>query len=264
MLLGYISALLIGISLGLVGSGGSILAVPILVELMHIDPEIATAYSLFIVGITATTGSFRHVIEKKIDYRLSLIFGLPSIFSVYFTRIYLLQQLPEKINFWDGFQLSKPSFLFVCFMLIMLTASIAMILPQSREKIKRIELSPINYLVLISLGLIVGFIAGFVGAGGGFLIVPALVLVGRVPTDRAIITSLFIVCLNSLVGFIGVVQTIQTIDWKLLILFSGIAILGMLFGLKLGKKIPGKRMKPYFGWLILILAIYLSIIELHK
>jgi uncharacterized membrane protein YfcA len=259
IVLGYLSAFLVGISLGLIGSGGSILAVPILVELLHIDPIIATAYSLFIVGTTSLVGSVKHIAQKKIDYRIALIFGIPSILSIYVTRIKFLSIIPDVVYSSSQFTISKSLFLLVSFTFIMLLAAISMILPQKAQVSPNQKIGFVYALFLGILGLLVGVIAGFVGAGGGFLIIPALVLLGKIPFERAIVTSLFIVCLNSIVGFLGVIQIFHEIDWELLTLFSGIAIGGLFVGMALAKKIPGEKMKPYFGWFILILGIYLMV-----
>jgi len=259
IVLGYLSAFLVGISLGLIGSGGSILAVPILVELLHVDPIVATAYSLFIVGITALVGSLKHVIQKQIDYKTALIFGIPSIISIYVTRIKLLALIPDVVYRSADFTVSKSLFLFVSFTFIMLLAAISMIIPQKVQTSGNEKGGGVHGVFLGILGMLVGVIAGFVGAGGGFLIIPALVLMGKIPIEKAIVTSLFIVCLNSIVGFLGVVQIFHEIDWELLTLFTGIAIVGLVVGMLFTKKITGEKMKPYFGWFILLLGVYLMI-----
>ena len=257
LVLGYLSAFFVGISLGLIGSGGSILAVPILVELLHIDPIIATAYSLFIVGTTSLVGSVKHLSQQKIDFRTVLIFGVPSILSIYVTRVKLLSLIPDVVFSSSHCTITKSMLLLVSFAIIMLLASISMILPQKNQEFQHQQRGFLQTLFLGILGLLVGVIAGFVGAGGGFLIIPALVLLGKIPIERAIVTSLFIVCLNSIVGFLGVIQIFHEIDWELLTLFSGIAISGLFVGMTLAKKIPGEKLKPYFGWFILILSIYI-------
>lgn len=257
--LGYALALLVGISLGLVGSGGSILTVPILVYILKIEPFVATAYSLFIVGSTAAVGSIKNILDATINYRIVLIFGIPSLITVFITRAFLLPLIPSSFTI-GSYELSKDLALMIFFSLVMLTASIKMIKPTPADvntpNDLKIQTSP-----LLIQSVIIGLIAGTVGAGGGFLIVPALVLWSKIPMKEAVATSLAIVTVQSLFGFLGDLNHLD-VDWNLLITFSLISIIGIFIGIFLSKKITDTKLKTYFGWFVLTMACYILSVEL--
>lgn len=255
-LIAYFLAMLVGISLGLIGSGGSILTVPILVYILKVEPILATAYSLFIVGSTAMVGSIKNIVNNIIAYKTTLLFGLPSLLAVFFTRAFLLPIIPNSIKIGE-FLVSKNIILMLLFALVMLSSSLKMIKPSSSNQIK----SEPNSTRLILQGVFVGIVAGTVGAGGGFLIIPALLLFANLPMKQAVATSLFIVAIQSLVGFLGDSQNPQ-IDWKLLFTFSTISIIGIFIGIYLTKFIPDKHLKKGFGYFVLIMAFYILIKEL--
>lgn len=257
--LGYILALLVGISLGLVGSGGSILTVPVLVYLMKIEPFIATAYSLFIVGSTAAVGSIKNILDKTINYKIVLIFGIPSLLTVFATRAFLLPLLPNSFTI-GSYTLAKDLALMIFFSIVMLIASIKMIKPTAADMNtpKDFEIRTPSLLIQ---SIIIGLIAGTVGAGGGFLIIPALVLGSKIPMKEAVATSLAIVTVQSLFGFLGDLSH-QEVDWKLLLTFSMIAIIGIFIGIFLSKKIADTKLKTYFGWFVLTMACYIITVEL--
>lgn len=257
--LGYALALLVGISLGLVGSGGSILTVPILVYLMKIEPFLATAYSLFIVGSTAAVGSIKNIIDKTINYKIVLLFGIPSLLTVFATRAFLLPLIPNSFVIGD-FTIPKSLALMILFSIVMLAASIKMIKPASADinTPKKLEIKTIPLLIQ---SILIGLVAGTVGAGGGFLIVPALVLGSKIPMKEAVATSLAIVTIQSLFGFLGDLSH-QAVDWKLLLTFSMIAIIGIFIGIFLSKKIADTKLKTYFGWFVLTMACYIITVEL--
>lgn len=257
--LGYTLALLVGISLGLVGSGGSILTVPILVYLMKIEPFLATAYSLFIVGSTAAVGSIKNIIDKTINYKIVLIFGIPSLLTVFATRAFLLPLIPNSFIIGE-FTIAKSLALMILFSIVMLAASIKMIRPASADINipKNLEIKTIPLLIQ---SILIGLVAGTVGAGGGFLIVPALVLGSKIPMKEAVATSLAIVTVQSLFGFLGDLSH-QEVDWKLLLTFSMIAIIGIFIGIFLSKKIEDTKLKTYFGWFVLTMACYIITVEL--
>lgn len=256
---GYTLALLVGISLGLVGSGGSILTVPILVYLMKIEPFLATAYSLFIVGSTAAVGSIKNIIDKTINYKIVLIFGIPSLLTVFATRAFLLPLIPNSFIIGE-FTIAKSLALMILFSIVMLAASIKMIKPTSADinTPKNLEIKTIPLLIQ---SILIGLVAGTVGAGGGFLIVPALVLGSKIPMKEAVATSLAIVTVQSLFGFLGDLSH-QEVDWELLLTFSMIAIIGIFIGIFLSKKIEDTKLKTYFGWFVLTMACYIITVEL--
>lgn len=259
-IIGYFLAVLIGITLGLLGSGGSILSVPILVYVMGVTPILGTAYSLFVVGVTALFGSYQKAKEKLVDYKKVLLFGIPSIISVFITRKILLHLIPEIIFSNELFTLNKSILIMVIFALVMIAASYRMIKPIKKYDINKVE--KLNYFKIILQGIIIGLIAGFVGAGGGFLIIPALILLSKTPMKIAVGTSLLIVASQSLIGFIADIQGNEIIDWKLLIIFTLCSIIGIFIGNYLSKKIDGNKLKSGFGWFILIMGIYIFVKEL--
>lgn len=260
-IIGYILAIIVGISLGLIGSGGSILTVPILVYVMAVNPILATAYSLFIVGSTALVGGIQNALLKKVDFKTVLIFGAPSIIAVYSTRAYLVPMIPDTISQFGALVITKSIALMLLFAVVMIMASISMIRPSKNTSIET-EPMKYNYPMILVEGTLVGILTGLVGAGGGFLIIPALVLLAKMPMKLAVGTSLFIIAAKSLIGFIGDVQSTPNLDWSLLFTFTGFSILGILIGIGLSKKIDGSKLKTAFGWFVLIMGIYIITKEL--
>ncbi|HUH33324.1 MAG TPA: sulfite exporter TauE/SafE family protein [Daejeonella sp.] len=261
-ILGFALAAIVGLSLGLIGSGGSILTVPILVYVLGINPVLATAYSLFIVGSTSLVGGVQSSREKHVDFKTVLIFGIPSVAAVYTTRMWLLPRIPQEIFSIGSFEITKPIALMLLFAVVMIFASLSMIRPAKLgEQGESMQLH-YNYPLILIEGLVVGLLTGLVGAGGGFLIIPALVLMAKMPMKMSVGTSLFIIAIKSLIGFIGDVQGDQVIDWKLLIGFTAFAIAGVIAGIILSKKIPGEKLKKAFGWFVLVMGIYIIIKEL--
>ncbi len=261
-ILGYLLAMLVGVSLGLIGSGGSILTVPILVYVMGVNPVLATAYSLFIVGSTALVGGVQSALQKKVDFKTVLIFGIPSIAAVYATRLWLVPVIPDVIFSTGSFVFTKPIALMILFAIVMILASYSMIKPSKNKAVEEHEKITYNYPMILLEGAVVGVLTGLVGAGGGFLIIPALVLLARMPMKLAVGTSLFIIAVKSLIGFIGDIQGSEVIDWKLLGVFTGFAVAGIFIGILLSKKIHGNHLKKGFGWFVLIMGIYIIIKEL--
>lgn len=263
-ILGYFLAALVGISLGLIGSGGSILTVPILVFVMGINPILATAYSLFIVGLTALVGGVQNAMEGKVDFKTAIIFGIPSIIAVYITRLWVLPLIPDTIFEINDWELTKSIALMLLFALVMILASLSMIKPSKKNKEIKSENRKYNYPVILLEGTVVGILTGLVGAGGGFLIIPALVILAKMPMKLAVGTSLFIIAAKSLIGFIGDIQSGAAIDWILLISFSIASIIGIFIGIFLSKKIDGNKLKKSFGWFVLIMGIYIISQEFLK
>lgn len=263
-ILGYVLALLVGVSLGLVGSGGSILTLPILVYLMNVSPVLATAYSLFVVGVTSLVGGTQHARKQNVDFKSVLIFGIPSILSVYFTRAYLLPFIPDVIFSVGTFSLTKSLALMLLFGVIMILASVSMIRPSKNGENTEEEKSLVyNYPMILLEGTLVGLLTGLVGAGGGFLIIPALVLLAKMPMKLAVGTSLFIIAMKSLLGFVGdVLAYYDLIDWGLLSLFTMLSVLGIFVGILLSKKVAGNNLKVAFGWFVLVMGVYILLKEL--
>ena len=261
-LLGYCLAILVGVSLGLVGSGGSILTVPILVYILGIEPVLATAYSLFVVGTTSLVGGVQNALQKKVDFKTVLIFGTPSVIAVYLTRAYLLPFIPEQLFSINGFTITKPIAIMLLFAVVMIFAAISMIRPCVDCEDSKEQSIRYNYPMILLEGIVVGVITGLVGAGGGFLIIPALVLLAKMPMKLAVGTSLFIIAGKSLLGFLGDVQGSNPMDWQMLLLFTGLSVLGIMIGTVFSKKIAGDKLKTLFGWFVLLMGLYILISEL--
>ncbi len=258
---GYVGAVFMGLTLGLIGGGGSILTVPILVYLFSIDAVLATAYSLFIVGFTSLIGSFSHMKLGNVHWRTAIVFGIPSIISVFLTRLYLVPAIPNPIVDLGTAEISKSMGLLLLFAVIMLLASYSMI---KKTKIKEEEANgevAFNYPLILLEGTIVGVVTGLVGAGGGFLIIPALVLFAKLPMKQAVGTSLVIIAAKSLIGFMGDMKGDEVIDWSFLGLFSVLAVAGIITGSLLSKRIPGDKLKPAFGWFVLVMGLYIIVKE---
>ena len=254
---GYIASIFIGISLGLIGSGGSILTVPVLVYLFGIGVEMSTAYSLFIVGSTALVGGVRNAFLGNVNYKTAVVFTIPAFIAVYTTRAYLVPAIPSVIMTLGTYVLTKDIAIMVFFALVMLAASVSMI-RNKRKKEEENAVPQLNLPVIIIEGAVVGVLTGIVGAGGGFLIIPALVLFAKLPMKKAVGTSLLIIAAKSLIGFIGDVQRYgDQLDWTLLLTVTAIAVFGIFIGIYLNKFIDGKKLKKGFGWFVLLMAVYI-------
>lgn len=254
-IIGYFAAGLIGISLGLIGGGGSILTVPVLVYLFHVEPTLATAYSLFIVGTTSLVGGVQSAMKHLVDFKTAVVFAIPSFVGVYLTRRYFVPLLPETLFTLDSFQVTRGIGIMVFFAIIMLIAAISMIRNRGKETL---EDQPIqyNYPMIMVEGLVVGALTGIVGAGGGFLIIPALVLFAKLPMKKAVGTSLIIIAAKSLIGFLGDVGSGQQINFEFIIIVSVIAIAGIFVGSYMSRFIESRKLKSGFGWFVLVMGIY--------
>ncbi|MBO2544937.1 sulfite exporter TauE/SafE family protein [Salegentibacter sp. BDJ18] len=254
-ILGYFGALVIGIVLGLIGGGGSILTVPVLVYLLAINPVTATAYSLFVVGASSLVGAFKNMQKKLVDFRTAIVFSIPAFIAVYATRKWMVPAIPESLFSIGQFEITKNIGIMLFFAIIMILASVSMIRENAKKKTENEKIS-YNYPLIILEGIVVGVLTGIVGAGGGFLIIPALVLLAKLPMKKAVATSLLIIAIKSLIGFIGDVQNMN-INWLFLGIFTGLSMVGMFIGIYLNKFIDGKKLKKGFGWFVLIMGIYI-------
>jgi len=260
-IIGYLASIVMGLSLGLIGGGGSILTVPILVYLFGVEPVVSTAYSLFVVGLTSLVGSVSHLRNGNVHLKTALIFGLPSIVSVYTVRKFVVPVIPDTLFTWGSFSLSKPLFVMVLFAVLMLLASYSMI-RKNNSKRDNDEGINYNYPLIFVEGILVGAVTGLVGAGGGFLIIPALVLLAGLPMKQAVGTSLLIIAFKSLIGFTGDIGSALEIDYQFMLIFSLFAIVGILGGSYLTKFISGKQLKPAFGWFVLVMGLFILAKEL--
>lgn len=259
-LIGCILAVFVGMTLGMLGSGGSILSVPILVYVMGIEPTLATAYSLFIIGTTSLVGGIHKAKLQLVDFRKVLLFGIPTVISVFITRKIIVPRIPAVILTFDNFTLTKSVLIMIVFAIVMILASMQMIKTTKKEAVVANE--KLNYFSVAIYGIGIGLISGFVGAGGGFLIIPTLLFLAKTPMKIAVGTSLFIVAAQSLIGFSGDIQGNQIIDWKLLSIFTFCSIIGIFIGSVLSKKIAGEKLKTAFGWFVLAMGIYIIFREI--
>jgi uncharacterized protein len=260
-IIGYISSVLIGISLGLIGGGGSILTVPVLVYLFGVDPVLATAYSLFIVGSTSLIGTYPKYKKGLVNLKTALIFGAPAIAAVYATRAFLVPLIPAHVFSIGDFAVTKSILMMILFAVLMVFASISMIREKPAANGNGNGPQKFNYPLILLEGAVVGVLTGLVGAGGGFLIIPALVLLSKLPMKQAIGTSLLIIAAKSLIGFTGDLSHYK-MDWQLLLIVTGLAIIGIFIGNQLSHKISGEKLKKGFGWFVLVMGIYIIVKEL--
>ena len=254
--------LFVGASLGLLGGGGAILTVPIMVYLFRHPPIVATSYSLFIVGVSSLFGVWRYHAQQLVDYRVALTFALPSFLGTHTARRVLMPALPEVIFRTGGLGVHRDQLIMLVFALVMLGASASMI-RRSKVDASGPKRASQSRWVLGLLGLVVGFVAGFVGAGGGFLIIPALVVVAGMEMSTAVGTSLLIISANSLFGFGGDLLASREIDWKFLNATTGISLVGILCGTYVSRFVPASKLKPAFGWFVLIMGSYVLWSQLY-
>ena len=257
--LGYFGALLIGIILGITGGGGSILTVPTLVYILNYNPIIATAYSLFIVGTTSGIGTIQNFKKGLVVPKKAFQFAVPSLIGVYLTRKFIVPNIPDVVFYFGSLKLSKDTFLMILFAVVMLIAAYSML--KNNKKNELIERTSKSITVVIIQLFFVGVLIGLIGAGGGFLIIPALLNFAQLPMKKAIGTSLLIIAINSLIGFIGDVQN-TIIDWAFLLIFTTISVAGIFIGLYIQKFINEKILKKLFGVFVLIMAIFILYKEL--
>jgi uncharacterized membrane protein YfcA len=260
-ILGFAGALLIGIVLGLIGGGGSILTVPVLVYLLHINPVTATAYSLFVVGVSSLVGALKNMQKGLVDFKTAIVFSIPAFIAVYATRKYLLPAIPEELFQVGDFMVTKDIGIMVFFAIIMLLASVSMIRGRCKNCDDDTAKVEYNIPLIVVEGLVVGVLTGIVGAGGGFLIIPALVMLAKLPMKKAVATSLLIIAIKSLIGFLGDVQNLA-IDWDILLSFTALSVVGIFAGIWLSKFIKGSNLKKSFGWFVVVMGLYILYKEL--
>lgn len=262
VLIGYTAAVFIGLIVGLTGAGGSILALPILTYFFGVPAELATGYSLFVVGWVAAVGALRNGQKGNIDYKIATVFAPPTIAAVYFTRKVIVPAIPETIIQFEEVALSKDLAIMLLFAIVMLFASISMLRKKTHNTSDSIDLKwdLSRVLKVVTEATVVGVLTGLVGAGGGFIIVPALVLLAKLPIHRAVGTSMFIIASKSLIGFLGdVTNPSLIIDWTFLIGFTFVAMLGLAVGLPFSAKVPAPKLKKGFGVFVLVMAVFILV-----
>ena len=266
-ILGFAAAMVIGISLGLIGGGGSILAVPVLVYLIGVvDTGLATAYSLFIVGSSSLVGAIDYMRKNLVHFKTAIVFGIPSITAVFLTRKFIVPAIPETLFSIGSFEVGKDMGVMVFFAVIMLLAAFSMLKKKKNaagatEEENSLENIKFNFPMIFLEGTVVGVLTGIVGAGGGFIIIPALVLLARLPMKLAVGTSLVIIAAKSLIGFTGDLGQ-HDINWGFLAMFTGLAMVGIFVGSWLTRFVSGAKLKKGFGWFIVVMGAWMIIYEL--
>jgi uncharacterized membrane protein YfcA len=253
-LFGFAATILAGATMGLIGGGGSILTVPILVYLLEIPPVLATGYSLFVVGLSALVGSVNYFKLGLVNLKAGTIFAVPAFVGVFLARKFLVSALPVEIFNLGNLVVGRDLIVMGVFATVMILASVSMICGGSESE-QEGELQ-FNYPLIALEGLIVGAVTGFVGAGGGFLIIPALVVLAKLPMKQAVGTSLMIIAVKSLFGFLGDLGN-QSIDWGFLALFCLLSIIGIYLGTYLSRFVSSAKLKPGFGWFVLIMGLFI-------
>lgn len=258
-LLGYIASLLIGVSLGLIGGGGSILTMPVMVYLFGVSPVTATSYSLFVVGSTSLVGAAQQYRQGTVNTRMALLFAASSMITVFLTRKWLAPVIPGRIAVIHGFVITENWLTMILFALLMLVSSILMM--RNNPAPAAMAGGKVSFGKMILAGAGIGLVTGLLGAGGGFLLIPALVLLLRLPMKEAVGTSLLVIALNSLIGFAGDLHN-EGMDWRLLLIVTALAIAGIAAGNYLHRRIPSGKLKKAFGWFVLLMGIYILVKEL--
>ena len=259
--LGYISALIIGVSLGLIGGGGSILAVPVLAYLFSVNEKVATAYSLFIVGASALVGALKQHLKGYVDWRTAVVFGIPAIVGVAVVRHYVVPALPDVLFTIGDFDFTRRMAMFGLFAVLMIPAAFSMLKKRKECLEKNDGEVSYNYPLILIEGLLVGSITGMIGAGGGFLIIPALVILANIKMKVAIGTSLIIIAFKSLMGFFLGDALTMDVDWLFLSIFTAISLVGIFIGSYLSNFIDGQRLKKGFGYFIFAMAFFIFYME---
>lgn len=257
--IGYFAAIVMGVVLGAIGGGGSILTVPILVYLFGQDASTATGYSLLIVGLTASYGAVSYYRQGLIEVKAAITFAIPSIIAVYLTRAFLMPAIPDVI-LTSPFVLEKNLLIMVSFAILMLLSAY-MMLTKDNSKMQSSGKSHSQILILLE-GAVVGIATGMLGAGGGFLIIPALVLLMGMEMKKAVGASLLIISLKSLIGFTGDLQAGISLDWILIGKIIAFTIFGMWLTTKIASKIESNKLQKGFGVFTLVIAIFILIKEL--
>lgn len=257
---GYLASIFIGIALGLIGGGDSILTIPVLVYLFSIDAVLATAYSLFIIGSTSLVGSFSYFKKGWVDIKTAIFFGIPSVAAIFLTREYILLVIPDDIFTVGSYTITKNILLMLLFAILMIAASLSMIKRDRKASDEASQKRQFNYLQILIQGIFIGVITGLIGAGGGFLIIPALVKLRKLSIKTAVGTSLVIISINSLMGFLFSLSH-TFVKWGFLLSITSIAIIGILIGSYFSTKIEGDKLKTAFGWFVLIMGVYIIIKE---
>lgn len=240
-------AVFVGIALGLLGGGGSILTVPLLAYVAGMDAKQAIATSLLVVGVTSAVGAVSHARAGRVQWRTGLIFGTAGMAGAYVGGV-LARFIPGSI-------------LLIGFALMMIATAIAM-LRGRRMDVESVEVPRIPVVKVVGEGLLVGLVTGLVGAGGGFLVVPALALLGGLPMPVAVGTSLIVITMKSFAGLAGYLSSVH-IDWTVALMVAAAAVAGALIGARLTAMVNPDTLRKAFGWFVLAMSSVILAQEIH-
>ena len=257
-MIGFLFAAIMGLVLGLLGGGGSILTVPILVYFFNISATLATGYSLFVVGTTSLISAWRY--RHQVNVVVAAIFAFPSTIGVLIARRFLLQPLPEQLHVFQ-FSITKDNLVMLVFASLIIVISFFMMRAKESADVASKPITMQSSFIIALEGIVVGVVTGFVGAGGGFMIVPALTLLVGIPLREAIATSLLIIAIKSLIGFLSDIQMAVSIDWLFLCQFTGVTIIGSFIGISLNKWISVQKLRQLFAYVILVVGVGILIIN---
>ncbi len=259
---GFALACAAGFSLGLVGGGGALLTVPILVYGFHHSMALGTGYSLFVVGITSFIAAVLAYRRGKVDLLAALSFALPSLLGVFLSRSLVLHRLPETLGAIGDYRFSRDGVLMGAFGLVMVGTAFLTLRTAGNDLSSRA--AGLSRPMFLALGLVVGALTGLFGAGGGFLIVPALVLGARLEMEQAVGTSLAIVALNAGFGFLGDLSRMEAWNWPFLLLFTAFSMGGVFLGQFLNGRLSGPALKQAFAWFTFTLGLFIFLRELAQ
>lgn len=260
LITGYLLSIIMGTVLGTLGAGGSILILPILVYFMGVNPSLATTYSLIIVGFTALIGSIKYLRNNQINLIDTLTFAIPSLITIYLTRRYLLTIFPESF-YLENLIITKDFIIMMIFCILMFIAAYLMLFSKEKLSIVSSNLIYKNFKIILQ-GSLVGIFTGIVGAGGGFLIIPTLVIFVGLNIKTAIGTSLFIIFIKSLIGFIGDIQAGVQINYHLIIMITLCTSVGILIGIRCSKNISENILKKAFGYFLILISLFIILKEI--
>ncbi len=247
----FVIAAFIGISLGLLGAGGAIVAVPAFVYLGNIPPTLASGYALFVVTVATAVGSTQYVRKQLVDWRSVLAFGSTTMASIAAVRRFVLPEIPDVFRAWPtDIVLHRDTVLMVAFATILLGAGYAMVRPRTEAPPTHTHIARLAFF-----GLVIGIVSGFLGVGGGFLMTPALVLWAGLDIRKAVGTSLVLISANSAIGVASDLSRGAVYDWNFVLLFTTITTAGIIVGTLLSHRIDGQRLKQGFGWFVIALGL---------
>ncbi|HPQ07705.1 MAG TPA: sulfite exporter TauE/SafE family protein [Bacteroidia bacterium] len=263
--IGYILAVFIGIVLGLFGSGGAIISFPVLVYFMGISPELAGNYTLLIVGISALVGTIKQLKEKTLDIKVAISFSIPLLLSFFITKKIILPAIPSKILETNALTFTKDNLIMSLFVITLSVIIYKMLNKDSNEQSSHTTSiqSTFNLKYLIQ-SFLVGFLSASIGAGGGFIIVPALMSIYKLPIKNATSTSLFVITINAFIGTLLNIHHFQSEHITMIVVFTILSIIGIFIGIYLNKIANVLTLKKSYAYFLIIILFSTISTEIYK